>query len=114
MSIGIDIEEVVRFQRLINSKPKLLLKMFSTYEWEYASKKQIAQTLAGIWCAKEAVVKALSQNGFSVSIQNIEIKHNADGVPYVSEIHKLNFDLNKIKISISHTKNFATAVCLVS
>jgi holo-[acyl-carrier protein] synthase len=113
ISVGNDIEEVARFKHLLENKPKLLLKIFTAYEWEYASFKNQAQTLAGIWCAKEAVVKALSSYS-SLDIRNVEIKHHQNGAPYVSNIqHFSSYKSFEISVSISHTKNYAAAVCII-
>jgi len=114
INIGLDIERIERFEKILNKKPRLLQKIFSDYEWQYASLKNTSQTLVGIWCAKEAVVKAISVI-HQTQIQDISIAHTKNGVPYVSEIkgfYRLNdFD---IKISISHSKGIAAAVCLIS
>ncbi|MEN9304695.1 MAG: hypothetical protein RL264_3124 [Bacteroidota bacterium] len=114
-SVGIDIEEVQRFKNLCDNKPTLLQKIFSDYEWTYAKEKNTAQTLTGIWCAKEAVVKALYAIGFSVLIRNVHITHNSNGVPLVHIIQGLNeFDVSQINLSISHTVNYAVAVCIIN
>lgn len=113
ISVGTDIEDISRFRRLLAAKPGILFKLFTKYEWEYASGKDQSQTLAGIWCAKEAVVKAFF-NYSSLDIRDIEIQHHQKGAPYVSNIRSFclyqDFD---ISISISHTKTYATATCIV-
>lgn len=114
MTTGIDIEEVQRFKNLVSNKPELLQKMFSDYEWNYASQKNRAQTLAGIWCAKESVVKALYAKGICKMIRDVQIHHNSDGVPQVQCIEGIeNFNLEFIRLSISHTMNYAVAVCVI-
>jgi holo-[acyl-carrier protein] synthase len=113
-NIGTDIEEVARFSRLLHVKPQLLQKIFTPYEWEYSKTKYQSQTLAGIWCAKESVVKAMSGLNIVLNVQDVFIAHKDNGVPFVEKITNLNdIDGFDIKISISHTKNYATAVCLV-
>jgi len=113
--VGVDIEEVQRFKSLLSNKPGLLKKIFTEYEWDYAVKKNSAQTLTGIWCAKESVVKALYAMGFSVLIRDVYINHKNNGVPQVQFIKGLdNFNLNSISISISHTLNYAVAICTIS
>ena len=113
ISVGNDIEKVERFLHLLRSRPDLLKKIFTEYEWDYSSKKNQARTLAGIWCAKEAVVKALSYK-IVVDIRDVEIKHHKNGVPFVYSINGVTY-LNKLRIqvSISHCKNYATAVCII-
>ena len=111
-SIGVDIEKVARFEHLINNKPSLLKKIFTVYEWEYASKKQAAQTLAGIWCAKEAVIKALPSN-LNLSIPSIHINHDIHGEPFIDDSSLFEIGKLKIKISISHTSESAVAMCVI-
>ncbi len=111
--IGVDIEEVTRFEKLISQKSKLAAKLFSPLEWAYGSSKKNAQTLTGIWCAKEAVVKAFSAITV-LDIRNVHIAHYANGAPFVSQIVSFDFNASyQIALSISHTKHYATATCLV-
>lgn len=111
--IGIDIESISRFENLYLNKKRLLEKMFNKQEWDYAiTKANPSQTLTGIWCAKEAVLKALSPYE-QVFIKDITIKHKSTGKPYVlisSEKSKSKL----INISISHAKDYATAVAIIS
>lgn len=113
-SIGTDIEDVERFKRLLVVKPQFLKKIFTPYELEYAKNKLTAQTLAGMWCAKESVVKAMSGLNETISMQDVYIAHKVNGTPYVERIKdRNNIEGFDIKISISHTKKYATAVCLI-
>tara|TARA_Y100001954_G_C15742935_1_gene569467 strand:+ start:684 stop:1043 length:360 start_codon:yes stop_codon:yes gene_type:complete len=113
--IGIDIESIKRLEYLINNKPKIIKKFFSTYEWKYAEKKSnISQTLTGIWCAKEAVVKAYSKIK-PILITDVKLKHNNKGEPYIFSIeNKKIISTLKISISISHTRDYATAVAMIN
>ena len=113
--IGIDIESIARVEFLFNNKPNIVKSFFSTYEWQYSKKKaNMSQTLTGIWCAKEAVVKAYSSIK-PILITDVKIKHNFNGEPYVFSIanKKIISTLN-ISISISHTKEYATAVAIIN
>lgn len=112
--IGIDIESIERIEFLCKKKPNIIKRFFSTYEWRYAEKKaKMPQTLTGIWCAKEAVVKAYS-NIKPILITDVKIKHNFNGEPYVFSIsNKKIISTIKISISISHSKDYATAVARI-
>ena len=112
--VGIDIESITRIEYLLRNKTKIINKFFSTYEWEYAEKKaNMSQTLTGIWCAKEAVVKAYS-NIKPILITDVKLKHYLSGEPYVYSIsNKKIISTLKISISISHTKDYATAVAII-
>lgn len=114
MYIGTDIEEIARVQRLFERKPTTLRKMFFESEWEYAfSRGTVAQTLCGIWCAKESVVKAFSPL-IPLELSQIEINKHANGYP-IAKIHHpcLNPEDYCLSLSISHTKEFATAAAIV-
>lgn len=107
MYTGTDIESINRLNRLFISKPKSLKKFFFDSEWDYAlSKRNPAQTLTGIWCAKEAVVKALS-NVALLNLRDVHIMHLDSGAPFVCGL--LGYH---ISISISHTAQYATATAI--
>ena len=113
--VGTDIESIERFQKLMHTKKKVLKSIFFDSEYNYAfNKSSPEQTLTGIWCAKEAVIKSFSQIKL-LTTKEVEIICNTNEAPKViinSSIEKaLNYDLS---ISISHTKNFATAIALLS
>jgi holo-[acyl-carrier protein] synthase len=113
--VGTDIESIERFTRIIDFKSKLLKKMFFENEINYSLNKiNSSQSLAGIWCAKEAVVKSFSQ--FSqISITEVEIICVKNSAPSAlirnSKVKNLNF---AISISISHTNEFATAIAILT
>ena len=110
--IGIDIESISRIDHLFSKKKKLLQRMFNKYEWEYAiAKAHPSQTLTGIWCAKEAVVKALAPYD-QVFIKDICIQHKPSGQPYLV-LKSETLKIENIHISISHSKDYATAVAIV-
>ncbi len=112
--IGIDIENVERFKDL---SEHLINRVFTANEIEYCKKHQNSHIhFAGMWCAKEAVVKAL--NDLDLAVSEIEILHKPSGAPYVNITPKLQqyFLDKKIKnmhISISHTDTIATAIAMI-
>ena len=101
-----------------------LRKIASNEEIEYINKSNCEnlrhQRIAALFCVKEAVLKALG-TGLSegISFKDIELKHQSNGKPYVilngKAIEKFNqlFKCKKIEISISHTKNYATAIAVI-
>jgi phosphopantetheine--protein transferase-like protein len=109
---GIDIEETGRFKRLYFSKPFLLKKFFQEEEWSYAiDKPKPWETLAGIWCGKEASVKAFNSL-MKLDIHSIVIKHLQDGSPFVDFSPNLtsNNPHLRVSLSISHTKTVSVAI----
>jgi len=110
--IGIDIENISRIKNLYINKRRLLENMFNKSEWEYAvTKANPSQTLTGIWCAKEAVLKAVYPSS-QLFIKDITIRHRDTGVPYVI-IDGQEIASERIKVSISHAKDYATAVAIL-
>ncbi len=109
ISIGVDIEQIKRFEnKTLENSARFLNYIFTQNELEYCfSKSKPAMHLCARFCAKEAVYKALSEfNIGRISLKEIEILNKDSGVPYIN-LEKYP-ELN-IKISISHTKEYATA-----
>jgi len=113
--IGTDLESIDRIRRLYDHKPALLNRIFYKSELDYASKKiKPWETLTGIWCSKEAVLKAFTPI-LLLSIDQIEISHHQKGYP-IAQVHHtsiLQYSF-KISLSISHANNLAIAVAMVS
>ncbi|NCB48404.1 MAG: holo-[acyl-carrier-protein] synthase [Clostridia bacterium] len=115
--VGIDILEVERFIDMSENENKMK-KIFTQNEIQYFQNfKENLMHIAGCFCAKEAVAKAF-KTGFGklLSPIDVEIMHNKDGSPFINTNNlRLNNLLKgrKIEISISHTKNFATAICVI-
>jgi len=116
MKVGIDIEEVVRIEKLLSEKENNLERIFTKNEILYCNKfSDKANRFAGFFCAKEAFSKALG-TGFSngVKFSDIEVVHSITGAPEISEGTIKNFCPDRqIALSISHTKNTATAICII-
>lgn len=116
-SVGIDLLEVERFREMSESEEKMK-KIFTQNEICYFKKFSVKLThIAGHFCAKEAVAKAF-KTGFGkfLSPIDVEVSHNKDGSPFINiENNRLSNLLKgrKIEVSISHTKSFATAICII-
>lgn len=96
--IGIDIVEIKRFK---NKKDSFFNKIFSEQEISETTESNIHQKLAGKWAAKEAAYKA----GIPYMNKDIEIiTENRRPVIYVHGVK------NNAMVSISHEKEYATAV----
>ncbi|MBE7705933.1 MAG: holo-[acyl-carrier-protein] synthase [Cyanobacteria bacterium SIG30] len=108
MKIGCDIEEIKRFKEK-KEDLKFLNRIFTENEIQYCfSKVKPEENLCVRFCAKEAVVKALSDK--TISYKNIEILNDENGKPCV----KVNGIDENIEISLSHSKEYAMAVALIS
>lgn len=114
MEIGIDIEKNERFK---NVSENLIKRAFTASEIEYAKKfVNSHEQFCAFWCVKEACVKAFSN--LKLPYQEIEILATKEGRPYIKKNETIKNELTKlgltdIKISISHSKDYSTAVCLI-
>ena len=108
-SIGCDIEENSRFA---DKSQEFFDKIFTKKEIEYCFKnKNYAQHFCARFCAKEAIVKALSEfNINNVSYSDIEILNKDNGAP-TANIKK--YPEIKIKVSLSHSKTHSIANVLL-
>lgn len=115
--IGNDIIEIGRIESAHNSHGEAFLKrLFTEKEKAYCLSCQNPYSrFAGRFAAKEAIAKALGTGfGAELSWQDIEILPNEKGKPiaYLSGTFKDQYPDLKIYISISHAKNYATAVAI--
>lgn len=113
IAIGVDIEENSRFDgKSLGNDEKFLKKIFTEGELRYCFKsKNSSEHLCARYCAKEAVVKALYDLKIKdIYYSDIEILKNKDNVPYVVLKQYPNL---KIKISMSHSKNYSTANAMI-
>ena len=114
--VGNDIVKVSRIQDLINKyKNRALSHIFTSVEIEYCeSKIQPEKHYAGRFAAKEAIKKAiLSYNHkLNLPLTNIEIEPKKDSAPIVNLLIEEN-NITSLKVSISHTDEYATAVAIL-
>lgn len=112
--VGIDVEDIARFKTL---DKHLIERVYTKNEVEYCINHNNSHIhFAGMWCAKEAVVKCLSD--LNLSVNKIEILHKINGAPYLNVTPEIQqyFKVNNIKnihISISHTNTIATAIAII-
>jgi len=111
LSIGIDVEDLDVWQRLVSSKRwRWFAPLFAADELAYCSQQQSpAASLGGLFAAKEAVLKALWPT-LEVTVQRIVISHD-NGRPNVSVSHPA-FRQWTCDVSITHSRLCVVAVCL--
>ncbi|MCL2485374.1 MAG: holo-ACP synthase [Endomicrobia bacterium] len=110
MYIGVDIEEVKRFEKYVKDKI-YLERVFADEEISYCMpKKRPAQHLAARFAAKEAVWKALSAKNKNLVVTDISIKNTQSGKP---EVYIKNKRYKKIDVSLSHTDKYVVAAAVV-
>jgi len=113
---GIDIVENLRIQSLLEKYSDSFLKKMMTEE-EIASMGSpiTIQHLAGVFAAKEAVVKALGTAGVDlVPLSDISIIYSENGAPVVLLAGKTleKAGIFYIHISISHETHYSVAVAI--
>lgn len=110
--IGLDLCAIPRMQELLDSG-RPLRRMFSEAEEAYIRAKGVsaAQTMAGLFAAKEAVLKALGA-GLSIPMTDVVITHTALGQPMVALQGKAAQLGGTILLSISHEGDMAAATAL--
>jgi holo-[acyl-carrier protein] synthase len=119
--IGIDLVENDRVAKIIDRWGlKFLQRIFSEAEIYYCSRHaQAAMHYAARFAAKESFLKALGIGlGMGVKLCEIEVVHDKNGKPDLMlwgeariQIEKSN--IQKIYLSLTHTRNHATAVVLL-
>ncbi len=115
---GIDVIEVERIRRAALQKA-FLERVFTENELAYYEQRNLdAQTLAGIFAAKEATAKALAAGFNGISWRDIEILHTETGQPYAAlwnaaKERMLKMGGSTIHLSISHIKTLAIAQAIL-
>ena len=116
--IGVDIMEIQRIQRNIDSLGEAFLeKVFTSEEIRYCTAKHnAAQHFAARFAAKEAASKALA-TGWSgdFSWKDVEVMNDALGQPHITLYGKLKETLSRssIFLSLSHSESHVVAMVLI-
>ena len=109
--VGTDMVKIARFKDM---PPRLGERLFTAGEREYI--KQRPQTAAGIFAAKEAVVKALGTGFRGFWPAEVEIWHTPAGAPRVRLLgtalkiaRRLARGRYRVHVSITHERDVAAA-----
>ena len=120
VGLGTDIVEISRIGQMIERRGETFLnRVFTESENEYCgTKKNKEQHYAGRWAAKEAVMKTLG-TGFIKGIgwKEIEVVNLKSGKPTIVisggvESFAGEMGIEEILITISHSREFATATAI--
>lgn len=107
ISNGIDLVKVDRFQELKNDGT-FMKKVFNEKEIEYIKfRNNDTLTIAGLFAAKEACLKALKKGINDCPLKDIEISHD-NNAPFIIFHNDLN--IQNISLSISHDGEYAIAI----
>lgn len=107
--MGIDLIRISKVEKILERHgEKFLEKVFTEVEIKYIEEKHfMPQTVAGIYAAKEAMLKELGTGIGEYSLKDVEVFHDEKGRPYGKAGEKL-FD-----ISISHEGAYGVAVAVL-
>lgn len=107
MAIGVDIEDIERFK---GKSQDFINRVFTFHELEYCLKFSKPEShLAARFCAKEAVVKALTALDIEgVSYNEIEVFHNEKQCPQIRILKSLEKNII-FQLSLSHDRSKAIA-----
>lgn len=109
--IGIDIVEFEEIKERLSDR--FIKRILSEQELvKYHRIKKIEDKiayLAGRFAAKEAYTKVYKQFDEPLNFTDVEILNDENGAPYIiSKYHKDDI----VKVSISHSRNYAVAICI--
>lgn len=113
--IGTDVVEISRMETMKN-REAFLARYYTEAEIAYIRGKNntAAQTMAGIYAAKEAATKAMG-TGIACPLKDIEVLHRENGLPYYhfsGKAAQLAGD-GKSHLSVSHDGGIAVAFCVI-
>jgi holo-[acyl-carrier protein] synthase len=117
VGIGVDIVECVRIARMIEEHGELFLsRVYTDREIRYCqAQKRATEHFAGLWAAKEAILKSLGSSGpRGLSWTDIEVRNGTNGQPQVhvggaAKEQAQQLRINNIMLSIAHCRTYATA-----
>ena len=116
--VGLDLCEISRMEKLWQDG-RFFARFFSMEEQEYIRGKgsAAAQSMAGIFAAKEALTKALSCGLSGGDMADIAVLHDDTGAPYYDlrgNWTRLAAEKNitALHLSISHECGMAAAMCV--
>ncbi|GIV06866.1 MAG: holo-[acyl-carrier-protein] synthase [Fimbriimonadales bacterium] len=113
LGVGVDLVEINRIARVCVRQPRFPERILTPAEREYCLHRRgnPMQHVAGRWCAKEAIAKAV---GRPLRWQEVEILPDAQGKPVV-HLHGASAQVvgvGELLVSITHTRTLAQAIAL--
>ncbi len=120
LGIGTDIIECPRIGKMVENHGELFLRrVYTDREIRYCqSRKHAIENFAGLWAAKEAILKAIG-TGWSrgVAWTDIEVRQTQKDRPRVlvcglAKEEAIRRGIGNILVSISHCRTYATAYAM--
>ena len=115
ITTGCDVETTARFEQLLENA-HFMRRIYTEKERQHiAQSGHPVQSAAGIYCAKEAISKALGRGLFGLLPAELEVVWDEKGAPS-AVLHGSaaeQYGHLQLALSISHTKETAFATCTV-
>lgn len=115
IGLGLDMLDISRMETKLTNHV-FMEKIYTQGERDYISSrgKFSSSSAAGIFCAKEAFMKAVGE-GLKIPAKEIEVCRDARGKPYLCLKGKTNESYGSCfsELSITHTATTAAAVVLL-
>ena len=116
INIGVDTVEIYRIERSMK-KRHFLKFILGQEEYNFFEKKGFpVQSIAANFCCKEAFAKSINTGFRGFGLKNVQVLRDDVGRPYFlfsGNVLKMVMEQGyKFTVSITHTKNYATAVVL--
>ena len=110
--LGVDLCEIARMQTILDEN-RSLRRMFTEAEEAYIRSRgaSAAQTMAGLFAAKEAVLKAFG-TGLTLPMTDVLITHTDLGQPQVTLMGRAAQLGGSFLLSITHEGDMAAATAL--
>lgn len=110
--VGIDIVEFNRIKEKMNDRfiNRILSEKEKELFYEFTSDKRKIEFLAGRFAAKEAYTKVYKKFTEPLNFNQVQILKDEHGAPYLTSPYKSE---DKIEVSISHSENYAVAICIL-
>ena len=113
--IGVDAVDVGRFRTLLERRPGVIDRLFTTSEYAYAAvSHDPAPRLAARFAAKEAVLKALGVGIGAADFRDVEVKRDENGAPLLELAGRAaalaaERGVARWHVSLTHTDTVAVA-----
>ncbi len=119
VGLGTDLIEVYRIACNLDSKAfldRVYTENEQMHAFNFKSRNRTAEILAGNFAVKESFSKALGTGIVGFKLTDIEVLRDKLGKPYINLINEEILTWKKITnihVSISNTKEYVTAVCIL-
>ncbi|MBQ1705505.1 MAG: 4'-phosphopantetheinyl transferase superfamily protein [Clostridia bacterium] len=110
---GIDMERIGRFSEILKNE-HFCARVFTERERSHIETSgHPAAAAAGIFCAKEAVSKALGRGLFGLLPREIALDWTESGAPFVTLTGSAarQYGAWQLAVSVTHTGDYAAACC---